>query len=439
MNDLIIGEKNNQNNLFVKISISLYLMIVYFSYFTSLVSTYFGGIVVYFIYFLPVFFILAIRINVRIKKADAKLLYSKMVFWFLTFFTIYYFLFQIVSSKYLAKEFFGLSLEVTVFNLAAIIPVLIISNYLLSTKAYKFKFKVLIMTLIILVINIIFTLRLIIQDPNSSKILATIEGMSIYGLTGASGYNITYSAVLLIPVFLYGINKFRNLKRILWYFLTFISFIFIYKSAYTLAILATALAVLLYAFFSLRKIYRIIIIIPCIIIIYFAFNTDGFYQILLVLSRSIDIYEVSQRFRDLANLIKFGDTSAISLSRLDLYANSLNAFFKSPFIGIFPLESSYRLSNHSTVLDVLGGTGLIGFIPFVLSFYYSFKKSLSYVGNTNYKKCIYTSYLVFIFIAFLNPIFNSPTITFTLLALLPLFSHLFRQNNLKTLSNSVSI
>ncbi|WP_170272235.1 O-antigen ligase family protein, partial [Clostridium tarantellae] len=326
----------------------------------------------------------------------------------------------------------GLQINILAFQIINIIPVFFISYFVLQEKDIKFHKNVMILILAIFFINIILSFNVLLKDSNAIRILATAKGNEYYSSLGASGFDITYSLVLIIPSLIYFISKCKwSLKIIFSLFLT-ITLIYIYKSSYTIVIIATILSICIYFFLSFKGFLRYIFVLLGLICTMWLLNPEFIYNTLTLLSEKIGDINISTRINDIGNLIKFNDNTALSLDRLNLYNNSIQAFLQSPILGVFFINPNYVLSGHSTILDILGGLGLVGFVPFIMILYYSYKFSIRYIKNSSYKKCITTSYIVFIFISTLNPQFAASTVMFTLLITVPLLYNLVNDKNVKT-------
>ncbi|EPB8151628.1 TPA: O-antigen ligase family protein [Clostridium perfringens] len=274
--------------------------------------------------------------------------------------------------------------------------------------------------IISLLINSILTLRVLYTYPLAAKILATgISSGEQYLLKGASGFDVLYSTVIFIPSLLFLISNLKGIKKIFLIVLLCILLVYIYNCAYATAILVTVITIFVYLFLNSNKIIKIFLFIPIILLGIFIINENAIYNLLIYFSNIINIEQVSIRFHDIANMIKYSDTGADSLSRLSLYMDSIKAFLISPFIGVFYFEPNYQLSGHSTILDILGGTGLIGFFSYICTIIYSYKSSIKYILNNRYRNCIFSSYIAFIFISILNPQFASPNVLIILLIIVP--------------------
>jgi hypothetical protein len=405
-------------SLAIKSAILLYVCVSLLSIVNTYIAIYLGGITIYIIYFIPVFAILShmITANIFTSMFRAKL----YIAWMLGFILIYIMFFQFIATKpeYI-KFVLGINVNLYVMHLISIIPVIVMSWYVLQAKDINFNKLLTILIFSIYTINYVLTLNGLQSNELAVRTLSTGAGGEEYSLAGVSGFDITYSAVVLVPCILYLILRFNKLKRGLLIAFLVLTLIYIYECAFIIAILATALAVVVFAYSLVNKVIKVLLIISIVLIVIVAINPILISNILDMLSDIVSI-EHLRKYKAIADMLMFGDTTALQLDRLYTYQMSIDAFVESPIGGIYIVDSTYKLSGHSTILDILGGCGLIGFVPFVIYFYYSYKYSRNYINDYMYKQCILSTYVVFAFIATLNPQLASPNQLLILLVINPI-------------------
>lgn len=405
----------------LKITLILYIITTLITLINTYVSHLFGGITIYTVYYLPVVIILLYILSDIIRRNNRNYINKKYLYYFLFFALVYFIDFQFIAenNKY-EKIFMGINFNINAFQLINIVPVFLIAWYILQKKDKRFNQKLDYIIIISFVINAILTLKVLYTNPLAAKILATGEGGSEYLLKGASGFNVLYSSVLFVPCLFFLISEFKGIRKFLYISVLILILVYIYMCGYVTAILATILSISIYLFLNSNKIIKVFLVIPIIFIFTFIINRDIIYDFFIYFSNIINIDQISIRFHDIANMIKYGDTSADSLMRLDLYMNSIRAFKISPILGVFYIDPNYSLSGHSTILDILGGTGLFGFIPFIITIIYSYKNSIKNLEKKKYKNCIISCYVTFIFISLLNPQLASPNVLIILMIAIPI-------------------
>jgi hypothetical protein len=410
---------NSTYSLTFKISVILYIVITLFSLANSYAYTSVGATPVTLLSYLPMFCILKYVLDNNIFSK--KIQYRTYIFWLIPFLFLYFLCFEVIAvrSPYF-RQVVGMKLNLHTLSMIKLIPVLFISWYMLQIKDIKFNKLLTIIIISLFTVNFLLTFKALIDDPLLSRHIAAGLADEEDYLKGVAGFDITHSVVLLVPCIMFLIAQSSRLKRILFIAFFIAAIIYIYMCAYTIAILAVLLIVSMYLFISSNSITKILLVFLVCIICVLAIDRTIILDIINALIDKVEIDPVQTRLRVFVYLLFHGDTSSDSLARLGLYMRSLDGFIESPLLGIYVLDSKYQLSGHSTALDILGGCGLFGFVPFCIYMYYSYKYSLQYVKHDMYRKCISSTYIAFIFIATLNPQLTSPNVLLTLLVINPI-------------------
>ncbi len=95
-----------------------------------------------------------------------------------------------------------------------------------------------------------------------------------------------------------------------------------------------------------------------------------------------DMTSLAARCTMVAEYLLGKGTSGDMAAREDLYLTSWLAFCDSPLLGKL-VNSSATLGGHSEILDILGGTGIIGFSLFLFCLAFYVKKIKKYVAKDN--------------------------------------------------------
>jgi hypothetical protein len=403
----------------IKIAILLNICVSLLSIANTYISIYGGGVLLLCIRFIPVFVIMSqIIIPNRSKQLRAPRMY---IVWFSVFAFIYIMCFQLIAAKQETTKYIaGIDINIGILQLINIIPVIFISWYMLQLKDIKFNKVLTVVVIIIFTINYLLTLNGLEKDPVAVRILATGIGGEEYSLAGVSGFDITYSAVLLALSILYLILHFNKTKQVVLIGFFVLTLVYVYKCIFNIAVLALLLGICIFVYALVNKTIKLLMIIPISVICVLALDSSIIVNIINSLIDTIDIEHIKSGLGDVAEIIVFGDSPSRPQLRFDKYKLSIDGFIQSPIIGIFVLDSKYELSGHSTMLDILGGCGILGFVPFVMFLYYSYKYSIRYINDNMYKHCIITTYIVFVFISALNPQLASPNVLLTLLVINPI-------------------
>lgn len=282
----------------------------------------------------------------------------------------------------------------------------------------RFGRSVLVWVLPALLLDVVLTYRLIQQEPTASKLLATAQGMELYGSTGASGFYIANSVAILLPAFLARARVSRH-SRLSWIVALMVGLWFVYFTGYVLAMVAALLGLSLYLLFVAPRPlqYTVAAVIATSVA---TFSAASAAPTLRWISERVEFDEVSRRLSDLADLVALGDTTAPSLQRIELYGDSWNAFTSSPILGIYISDPDYVLSGHSTILDVLGGTGILGFSALMIAAIGSYRLGVGALGPEVSTAALRAAYISLLYVGLANPVLNQPAIVFSAVAIVPI-------------------
>ena len=210
-----------------------------------------------------------------------------------------------------------------------------------------------------IVVTMVTTIVGCIQNPNASRILATVSSTDTeaytYDIKNIGGYNFVYYMILLYPILIlsFKTNKINLLPTIV---ITLIVFFTVIYSEYTTALLMFILSSFL--FFTKRNLSsRGIIIISVFSVVFFFVFTNVVVDFLNWLSEVVGSEEISRRLIALS-----GGTAGLEASednRIELYRWSLNKFFANPIFGTL-FESNKFNGGHSFILDSLASYGVVG-------------------------------------------------------------------------------
>lgn len=244
-----------------------------------------------------------------------------------------------------------------------IAPALTIWSVLKSRNKYQLYKAVTVISLFFIIIELFYLTPLVLT--NSNLLRSTVEGYYNYSFIGIPRYAYVHAIVLITPVLLFAVFHCHYLGKI-GILLVLLSFtIIVFKSDVTTIIIIFVVDVILSFFFYYTKNN-----VTLIIITFFILST------ILVLYATGAIDWVFERISDLANGTSFsnkmksvgshfsGDeyNGGTYNERLGLHRESWKAFTNNIITGSTPV------GNHSSILDRLGGLGLIGFVPYICIF-----------------------------------------------------------------------
>jgi len=411
------------------IAILVYIMVLLasMSIFSFYFSQYLTGLSFYIVLFLLLLLIFVDQRNTKISILHQKQLFAFFI-WVFGYIIVNQFVIQFTNSN----TIMGISFNISTLQAIQVICVVVTYVYLDSKEESKIKIAIINLLLFSLFIDTIITLRALAIDPNISRIMATgLIDLNLLEIKGISGYSIIYSIVIIMPFFYLSILKSRAIYRLIFISFTLLLIYFIYNAAYTIALFALVFGFLLYSLLITQSKIKIFLLPLMLLLVIVFVDKSVMYNTLVFLSENIKIPQIALRLNELADFTFRNDTiSSDTLYRLSLYQQSIDAFIKYPITGISIFNSSYPLSGHSAFLDILGGTGLLGFIPYLLFLWYSYKNALEKAKNRMLKKAIKTSYIMFCFIGCINTLATSFTIMMFLLFFVSWFPIYMRNSRL---------
>lgn len=128
------------------------------------------------------------------------------------------------------------------------------------------------------------------------------------------------------------------------------------------AILAMIIPFLLYFIYSAGVKNKFKIIFMSVIVIIFTSYVTGFFGT-----------GVFDRFMSIGSGIEKGSSSSI---RLEIWKSGLDQFLNNPFFGNSLESEMVNHYPHNIIIEVLLSTGIMGFIPFIMFLFLTFKKCI---------------------------------------------------------------
>lgn len=273
---------------------------------------------------------------------------------------IFLFIYGIVC--YLSGEY------VLLYNFIFALPIYLFSTKFLEISDQVLKRMFLWITCITMTITMIMTAKTLVQYPGAARVLASNSfaqyGHELYRKMGTGGFDFIYSLVVLVPVALTAVIKAQKNYKLIAIAITVGMIATILLSGYTTAILLLILAITLFLCAVNRGTRCItVILLPIGLWVFLNFRTEIADQ----------IYGISEMFSSKAvtdHLIELADIIAQKsdveeLDRMAHYVKSIDAFLANPIIGAYVSIGGTAVSGHSTLLDLLGGGGLLCFIPYM--------------------------------------------------------------------------
>lgn len=309
---------------------------------------------------------------------------------------------------------------VLIYNYVFLLPIVLLSRKSIDIDEKHFRHFFIAITLFSFFITMVLTLKTLVQYPGASRVLASNSfaqyGLEKYRRMGTGGFDFIYSTVIILPVNFVAILKLQKGFRMMAVIFFAVAVMAILFSGYTTAILLLVLIPILFlCTANKRNIFIVVVMIPLAIWAFREYRVDIADQ----------TYELAGKFGSKAvegHLIELADilaqkSSVDDLERVNIYYKSVTAFFTSPLFGTYAIAGTSLVSGHSTLLDILGGGGLLCFVPYIAflsAFYLHVKKMLHdrwTIAGWNITTVLY------VLLQCVNPIFANYLIMFTYMAI----------------------
>lgn len=261
--------------------------------------------------------------------------------------------------------------------------------------------------------------------PTAARLLAkgTLESREFFLSIGIGGFGFTYATMFLVTGCIYLVIlalRIRRKEMLLLSVLSTISMIVaIVSASYTISILMLVGGIILLVIFFMKKVF--FFLSPIITALVLMSSREDLGRIVGRFSEAFnDNYTLYYKLNDLSSwLLGEGRTIETGM-RFDLYRSSLITFLENPVFGSYGPFSSYGMvGGHSGLLDLLAFYGIFSALPLVLAIMLNFRKQLRFFRNSNYSKYLMVTQIMFVVLAFLNPILYVYQIGFMMFAILP--------------------
>lgn len=284
----------------------------------------------------------------------------------------------------------------------------IIALYIKENNNEKFVKNYLQTYIIVTTITSITTIIGLIMYPTASRELASgteIYDTTKYTIRNIGGYQHIYALVVLLPILMWLIKRTEKAWRIVNVVTLLINLYCIYRSQYTIAIIITAIIVVLTI---LKRFKKIMIVTMILLGAILSFNSSGIMERLSsgfkYVSEHIGMEYVGDRLLQVSQLLDGAvihtDTSA---ERIDHYKHCLEKFSESPIVGHNMWGfSEENISGHSMILDTMSGMGMLGLLLVGIIFIISYKLVLR-VNGGKMNSTILLTWLAFVAVSILNP------------------------------------
>lgn len=276
---------------------------------------------------------------------------------------------------------------------AYILPAISIFSIFDYLNDYSIAKKYFIWSNIILYASFVVAVPLMVYYNSLRAALAEHDvTMSVVGLPS---YSLMHAYTLLVPVACFAVKMSTGIKKMLSFFALIILCFVIYSTFVTTSLVIT-IAVIVFAFSynGHRSSYYTKVCILALVI-WVLYEAGFFLWVLDAIYPFFDGTAVQPKLDDFRESMIHGELQGGTITtRQKRHEISLNAFFSSPIWG------SSSVGGHSSLLDRLGGLGLLGGIPFVMIFVSFYKMGCrwfaSYVLHTFFNLSLFAG-IVFLY------------------------------------------
>ena len=212
---------------------------------------------------------------------------------------------------------------------------------------------------IAMIVTMITTIIGCIQNPNASRIMASLDSgaadASTYDMKNIGGYSFVYFAILLYPVLILAYKN-KRIKLIPTLLIAALILATAVYSEYTTALLLFVATSLL--FFMKRDLsVKGIVFVSVFAILFLLIFSNVIVSFLNWLGEIVGSEEIASRLSALSGGVE--GLEASEDQRIALYRFSLNRFFENPLFGTI-FNSNKSNGGHSFILDTLASFGIIG-------------------------------------------------------------------------------
>ena len=300
------------------------------------------------------------------------------------------------------------------------VPIFLFSYANTQIKDVLYRRVFLLFSIVSVLVTTLQTLLTLVQYPDAARTLASTSyakyGSAKYRQMGAGGFEFIYSLVTLFPVSIVAMLRTHGKYKMLAISGTLCIACTILSSGYMTAILLLILSCILFLCSRNKKtLYLTLMILPVIIGV-FILCRDFFAEQLIAVSETCTSTAVKRHLIEIADIIA-QNANVEDLDRVGLYEKSISAFIAHPLIGSYIVDGSSAISGHSTLLDLLGGAGLLCFIPYVCFLITWYKNILHMLSDHLIRLGWTITSITYVVLQVVNPIFSSFLIIFSYLSI----------------------
>jgi len=316
-------------------------------------------------------------------------------------------------------SFFGISMDsharLIVYDFILLLPGIIFADQY-RLKLGKF-IKIIMLALV--VTSLYITISAVIENSDALRMSMAED---FYGdmdmFYGLPDYSVVYSLTLIVPWLLYKISQSTGKRKMYYQILVLSIVIIIAVSQFATALLATIVCIMIYYSICLFKKHPAAVVFIVTLFFVLVIGKSSIASWLNSLSTTVE-GAWAEKLTEIALLLVEGESTGDLGARADYYSLSFEQFLRSPFFGTIAVDGG-KIGGHSTFLDILGLTGLLGAIPYVTMIAAFFSRLRKHNTNLGYRAGVWSALSVYLIFAFTKNIISAISINYTFFVLLPI-------------------
>lgn len=263
------------------------------------------------------------------------------------------------------------------------ISIFSILYYLNDIKLFKY---VSFASLLFLVFSFLYIIPMLVSSSNSLRDYLSMEMYDNITVSGIPNYALMHAYVFVLPALLYGLKSLAVKWK--WVLISIISLLIymLINTSITTSLLILLFALFFYLVFDIKFKVRSFVLVSAFMI--FIMISHYFGLIISAFDFLIDFFNdtaAQSKMEDFKLIYITGDVDNASnvVGRTSLHGISWEAFYRNFIIGSTPV------GGHSSLLDRLGGLGLLGFIPFIMIILSFVRMSTQLIKNSEPRSYYY--------------------------------------------------
>lgn len=275
-------------------------------------------------------------------------------------------------------------------EIAWVLPALLIMSILSILNSPKLYKIIGYGSVIILTISFLFILPVLISSSNILREAMQEEELDFVKPIGLPDYTLMHAYTFMLPALCLFAKVNSGRKRILMMCVIALFYYVILQTAVTTSItLGTVVIIAAILYNRHNPLLTILSFLFLVILFLFAYSSDLILKLVDGLMPYFEGTAVQFKLEDLHSSILAGRIQGGSFEgREALHTISQNSFLANPFIG------GGKAGGHSQVFDILGTVGIIGFIPFALILWYTFKNYFQLLERNFVKLYLIATFIV---------------------------------------------